>query len=125
MKENIKKFRIGHRSAKITGVISVVTNVTYRDDPSNSTGLHIIEYGASFCSPTEPRYLKSYGYELAEERLHTTNGLYTGEFLVKHLYHGDIMLKVMLSLALDPKIPDWAVVFINEIISESTFLLYP
>jgi len=118
MKENMKKFRIGQRSAKSTGVISVVTNVTYPEDVDNTSGMYIVEYGASFCSPTEPQYIKKFGYELAEERLCTPGSLYTGEFMVKYLLHDDVMMKVLFSLALDPHIPCWSTRFIYAIIND-------
>ena len=107
-KENIKKFRMGHQDAKHNGVLSVVTSIDYL--PEGADGFYGISYGASFCSPTEPQYNKKFGYDLAEARLNTPGEIYTGVFLLKHkhLSHGAIKRHVLMSLLLDPNLPDWA-----------------
>lgn len=114
--ENIKKFRIGQWSAKQTGVISVVTNVIY---PEETGDMYEVHYGASFCSPTEKQYNKKIGYALAEARLRDEIApLYTGVFSVKELTHDEVMLRVMMSLALDPHVPNWATLTIREAICD-------
>jgi len=60
--ENIKWkiCKIGHRTPK-NGVITIASEVLPEENK--------IWYGASFCSPKEPKYIKSLGNELAIEAL--------------------------------------------------------
>lgn len=119
LKENMKKFRVGERSAKITGVISVATHVTYPEETGDGT--YVVNYGASLCSPTD-LYNRRFGYALAEDRLFDAPGApYTGKFVTKKLSHNEVMMKVMLSLALDPHVPSWAVPVIYEVIREGVY----
>lgn len=113
---NIKKFRLGHRNAKENGVISVVTTVIY---PEQKGDLFEIQYGASFCSPTEKNYDKRFGYALAEDRLTASvhfgciSTPYVGKIYIKNLTHINVKLKVLFSLALNTEIPKWADSFIR------------
>jgi len=103
---NVKIYRLGKRTPKETGVITIASQL--HDDENGS----FVTYQASFCSPKD-RYDKQFGIEMAINR-HTTNAKSVRIQVRKH----NVVVNSILVDMLDRGIaPDWSKTTIRDFLN--------
>ena len=113
--DNQKTFRIGQRTHKQTGTLTIVSVV----DPVGSGGS--VKYGVSFASPKDV-YNKQLGVELATERLNAIDDsiyakfseAYAGSAFTPVRKHNEVVLCILCDIIARNALPDWARALVRE-----------
>lgn len=114
---NIKICRIGHRNPR-NGVITIASEIVPEDNK--------IYWGASYCSPREPNYIKSLGNDLALECLEHNKLQNIYSKMYSEFTHSNIIKTVLSDMFFNEEYPRWAESLILEQLRYPTGLIrYP
>ena len=114
MNKNTKIFRIGHRSPRKQGVITIASEV-YPE-----TGE--IFYGSSFCHPKEKKYDKKFGIDQSLSRLQDAIQNDDSLKLYEEVSHSAVLNTILSNLYFDTTRPKWATDIIVEQLNYPTGL---
>jgi hypothetical protein len=114
---NIKICRIGHRNPR-NGVITIASDIIPKENK--------IFWGASYCSPREPKYIKEIGNDLALAKMEFNKEYDFFASLYDEFSHSNIIKTILRDMFISDNYPKWAELLILEQLRYPTGLLrYP
>lgn len=99
----IKVTRLGHRSHKTTGTITIASTTSHLDKSKHKV---VVQYGVSFASP-KFAYDKKFGINLASVR-HEEQAGYNGLVVAHAKKHIIVMQSILCDIISMGEFPDWA-----------------